>query len=212
MDTKTRAEIVRFYRDEFKQQRRARAGRAPPPQLTPQEERDRNTLRMIRTRDRSRPRIRPGDSQEQQNATRAAQRRHEQDPGRRGGFQLGEDLRAIRGDRLRSMGPEAREAVVRRRNVTGNVQTHYHPGVSRPDPLQRNWTTRTFTPSERVNQIGVASRRHGVSAGHAPPAPGEPGHAAYVRRFQEGNRRISRQRRLEGMGVPSGAARRLAGR
>ena len=222
MDTKTRHEVVRFYRDEFKQQRRARPGRAPRPQLTPQEERDRNTVRWIRTSDRRRPKVNSHDTPEQQGASREARRSYDGAAGRRGGFDTGETLREMHATgRTRAMGPEARDAVTRRMNVRvmgGRVTTvrrhdgspadTYINGQRQTSLGQRRSGASTFTPSERLGRtetdanatrrvagVGELSRRRAISPGLAPPAPGSSGHAAYVRRFQEGNRRIRNARR-----------------
>lgn len=189
MDTKQRSDLVRACRLEIKR----RTG-APARQLTPQEERDRNSERWLSSVDRRRPRITRRTTDADRATIRQRTRSYESDTSRRGGFAVGERAREVLASSAGpSTGSVARDRFIRRANVSLPSQTRYHSGT-RTDPLARNWTNRVITPTERVNVVGVRSRRRAISPGMAPPAAGEPGHAAYVARVRAGNRRYAARR------------------
>lgn len=168
MDLKTRAALVRALRVEIKQRRTG----APAAERTPEEERQRNATRWLRTIDRRRPRLRAGDNV---GAHRRAVASYESDIGRRGGYAVGERLREMREargpntNRSRPFGVDgdsaAHAALTRRANVTlvGRTQmTGMNPG--------NRGVNRVLTPSQRINEVGTRSRRRRVSPGMAPMA------------------------------------------
>lgn len=162
MDLKQRAEMVRAIRLEMKQR--------PRRQLTSDEQREQNATRWLRTVDRRRPKL--GRNEAVTGDFRARVRAYEQDRSRTGGFRVGETLRAQReaGGFGVSRSSETHAALARRSNVRIAQQTRYLPGTERR-ATDRNWTERVLTPSERVNTIGVASRRRRVSPGMVPEGP-----------------------------------------
>lgn len=156
MDTKARTALVRELRLERKQRRTG----APAPQRTPQEERDHNFGRWLRNQDRRRPRVNRNTTQDERNTLRARTRAYDQDRSRTGGYQTGERLREIHeSGGTAGMGAEARYSLARRMNTRFQSRT----GFSGRDGVQM-----VLTPTERVNRVGVGSRRRRVSAGLVP--------------------------------------------
>jgi hypothetical protein len=160
VDLATRSLLVRELRCEIKQRRR---NGAPAPQRTPQEERDNNFTRWMRNVDRRRPRVSNRTTPEERNTLRPRTRAYDQDRTRHGGYQVGERLREIHeSGGSAGMGAEARGALARRMNTRFRSRT----GFSGPDGVEV-----VYTPTERVNRVGTASRRRRVSAGLVPNGP-----------------------------------------
>lgn len=186
MDLAERAALVRAARLEIKQRRR----------LDDEGQRERNANRWLDRLDSRRPRLTRNSTDADRATIRQRRTAYENDRSRRGGFGVGERLRemqersprvavsgapgsrigdavgrAVGSGRARPFGvaPDsaAHARLARRANVRMPSQTRYNPGVEAA-PLQRNWTSRIITPSERVNTIGVRSRRRRVSPGLVP--------------------------------------------
>lgn len=151
VDLAHRASLVRACRLEIKQRRNA--------QRTPEEERDANFGRWLRSADRNRPRLNRRSTDADRASHRARVAAYESDIGRRGGFQVGERLRQIHESGNGPSGSEARATFNRRMNVRFQSRT----GFSGP-----NGVLTTLTPSQRVNRVGTASRRRRVSPGLVP--------------------------------------------
>lgn len=155
MDLKARADLVRSIRCEIKQRRSA-----TQPRLTSDEQRDRNATRWLRSADRRRPRLARDAGPEALGPHRRAVRAYESDIGRHGGFAVGERLRELHeSGTMPSQGSETRANFTRRMNVRFQSRTSF----SGPDGVMTS-----LTPSQRVNRVGVASRRRRVSRGLVP--------------------------------------------